>query len=161
MKSFDLNIRNLEETRKKSLTLWREIPSELFFWRPGINAMSFIETVRFVLEKEYKAHHTILNGSELFSIDSPWEGIAFTTINDEIEFAQNFRIQFIATLSYLSTQNMNMLTIETAGRKVELEKYLIELGTEESIYTDQLAFRLRAIGLNISHYYPYSLKQSA
>src|SRR5689334_18687307 len=53
MSGAELLCLNLNETRRRSIRIWRAIPLSLSDWRPDPAAMSWFEMMRHVLEADY------------------------------------------------------------------------------------------------------------
>jgi hypothetical protein len=53
MSGAELLCLNLNETRRRSIRIWRAIPLSLSDWRPDPDAMSCFEMMRHVLEADY------------------------------------------------------------------------------------------------------------
>ncbi|WP_234974644.1 DinB family protein [Tenacibaculum agarivorans] len=76
MDSKSIILLNFKETRRRSIKLWKGIPTEYLHWKPDMQAMSCIEMVRHVLEGEHLYHTIIKNKGNLGSYVSPWNGVS-------------------------------------------------------------------------------------
>lgn len=149
MKALELLILNLEEVRRRSIKVWHEIPEEYQHWKPDETAMSCIEMVRHVLEAEHYYHQAILERSSVTNYESPFEGRAFATIEEELQFAKNFREEFLQTISDFSEDELTNIIIDRSdvGYKRSLGDMLLRIAYHESIHTGQLLDYLRTAGV--------------
>ncbi len=150
MTSTDLIILNFEEIRRRSILLWNGMPEKFFNWQPDQYAMSSIEMVRHVLEGEYEYHKIIENrGSQGLDITSPWKDRAYTTIAEEIAFAQPFRLDFIETVRSFSEQDLNEVRIirSDLGQSRSLGDYLLRVAYHESVHSGQMLSYLRTLNI--------------
>ena len=92
---------NAEEVRRRSLTVWRGVPAKYAHWKPDADAMTCIEIVRHVLEGEFLYMAMLKAGRSVAEDTSPFNGRSFTTIEDEIQFAQPFRMALVELLQSL------------------------------------------------------------
>jgi hypothetical protein len=67
---------------------WNGIPNAYLHWKPDVNAMSCIEMIRHVLEAEHLFHTIIKNRGNLGNYLSPWKGLKYTNVSDELYFAE-------------------------------------------------------------------------
>ena len=100
----EIIILNFEEIRRRSIKLWSGLTPENYFWRPDIKAMTAIEMVRHVLEGEHLFHKIVENKGNLGDYISPWQNKVYTTLQDELDFAQPFREEFIKAIKKMTDQ---------------------------------------------------------
>ena len=94
MNNPEIYILNFEEIRRRSILLWKGLPAEFYHWKPDKDAESFIEVIRHVLECEQLFHVRIMKKKSVLDT-SPWSGRPFTGLEDELQFAAPFRIEFL------------------------------------------------------------------
>jgi hypothetical protein len=150
MTSTTLTRLNFEEVRRRSTMLWQALPEEFYHWKPDQQAMSSIEMVRHVLESEYD-HYRIIKNRGTHNLDylSPWEGRPYSTIADELDFAEPFRIQFLALVNSFSDQNLSGILIARAAPRPSrcLGDYLLRIAYHESVHAGQFLSYLRAMNI--------------
>src|SRR5690625_2153515 len=114
MKENDLLVLNFEEVRRRSIKLWTAIPAEIIDWCPDPEAMSCKEMIRHVLEGEYLYHQILVKHVSETAIDShnPYELKVFTTINEELEFAQPYRDKFLKFIKALNSNDLSNIKID-------------------------------------------------
>lgn len=61
----DLILLHLQETRRRSLILWRSLPTSHYFWKPDADAMHALEMIRHVLGAEYYLHYIIVHKGDV------------------------------------------------------------------------------------------------
>jgi len=146
----DLVILNFEETRRRSIILWKAIPETLMNWQPDATAISCIQMVRHVLESEHDFHRIIENrGSASLSFTSPWENKPLTSISEEIEFAQSFRREFLDYVRLFSINDLSEITITRTelGQTRNLGDYLLRVAYHEAVHSGQLLSYLRTLNI--------------
>jgi uncharacterized damage-inducible protein DinB len=151
MTSTELIILNFEEVRRRSIKLWTGIPEKFYSWQPDQNAMTIIEMVQHVLESEH-IYHIIINGrgakGENFA--SPWENKGYTTVADEIKFAQPYRDNFLEMVRSLSETDLSRIEIirQALGQRRKLGDYLLRIAYHESVHAGQMLSYLRTLGID-------------
>jgi hypothetical protein len=147
----DLLIINFEEIRRRSIILWEAVPPNFYFWRPDKDALCFFEMVRHVLQCEHE-YHVILNaGGTPVDYISPWDNRPCSTIQIEIEFARQFREDFLNTIRSLNDEDMNTKEIirHDVGQKSMTGRYLLKAAYHEAVHAGQFMSYLRTLRINI------------
>ncbi|MDB5090670.1 MAG: DinB family protein [Mucilaginibacter sp.] len=151
MTSTEIIILNYEEVRRRSIKLWSGIPEEFYNWQPDPNAMTMIEMVRHVLEGEH-AYHEIIEHRGSISTDykSPWENRPYTTIADEITFAQPYRQRYLEMVRSFSKQDLSQIEIVRAasGQRRKLGDYLLRVAYHESVHAGNIISYLRILDVD-------------
>jgi len=149
LNSIDLIVLNFNEVRRRSLKVWKSIPKEVYSWRPDINALSCLEMIRHVLEAEHYYHLAIRNQGSVPNFESPFANRPLISPEDEIEFAQPFRDDFIETILHFSEDDLSNIKIDRSnvGYIKELGDMLLRIAYHESIHTGQLLDYLRSAGV--------------
>ncbi|WP_339184323.1 DinB family protein [Oceanobacillus sp. FSL W7-1293] len=151
MNTNELITLNFEEVRRRSEKVWRAIPEELLQWRPDENAISCSEMIRHVLEGEFLYHQIIIGrGSRaLTNISNPFEDRVFTTVDDELEFAQKYRNEFIKYIKAIHVNDLENIEIDRSdvGYKRKLGDMLLRIAYHESVHTGQLLSYMRTMGV--------------
>lgn len=145
----EIIILNFEEIRRRSIKLWSDLTPENYFWRPDIKAMTAIEMVRHVLEGEHLFHKIVENKGNLGDYISPWQNKVYTTLQDELDFAQPFREEFIKAIRSFSTDDLTNIEIVRSekGQRRKLGDYLQRIAYHESVHTGQMLSYFRTLGL--------------
>ena len=145
MNSIDLILLNFNEVRRRSIKVWTSIPQEKLHWKPDIEAMTFIEMIRHVLESEHYYHLAIQNHGSLAEFDSPFEKQPFSTVNEELKFAEPFRNDFFKTIKSFSEEDLTSIKIDRSdsGYVRSLGDMLLRIAYHESVHTGQLLDYLR------------------
>lgn len=150
MNAIELILLNFSETRRRSIKLWRGIPGTYLNWKPDDKAFTIIEMVRHVLEGEHLFHKIIENRGNLGNYHSPWEGLKYRDIENELKFAEEYRMKFIKMikeLNELDLENVKINRIEVDQQK-SLGDYLNRIVYHESVHTGQMLGYLRITGIN-------------
>jgi uncharacterized damage-inducible protein DinB len=145
MNAKELLILNFEEVRRRSIKVWKSIDEELLYWRPDADAMSCIEMVRHILEGENIYHHIVLHGGELGNFESPLKSNPFSTIDDELKYAQPYREKFLQMVNGFTAKELDEVYITRAAIKQHrrLGDYLLRIAYHEAVHTGQLLDYLR------------------
>ena len=144
----DSIIKNFEEIRRKSIKLWSGLPPEYYHWRPDTKAMTCIEMIRHVLETEHIYHVIIKNRGGHGDKDTVWAGRPYTTIQNELDFAEPFRKDFAATILSFSENDLAAINIVRQGRITRsLRDFLLRCNYHESVHAGQFLSYLRTLGL--------------
>lgn len=143
----DLLVLNFEEVRRRSIKVWTSIPKEKLDWRPDSEAMTCGEMIRHVIEGEY-LYHQILENHGSLSLDdlyNPYESKDFTTVEEELEFAQPYRQKFLNFIKSLNNDDLNNIKIDRSdvGYIRPLGDMLLRIAYHESVHTGQLLDYLR------------------
>lgn len=149
MQNAELILLNLNEIRRRSILMWRGLPSNAIHWKPDPDAMTAIEMIRHVLEADF-GWQMIIQNKSLQNYKTPWAGKPFVSVEDEIEFAQPYRNEFLESIRAFSEQELNELEIihPGNGEKKNLSKYLLRIGYHESVHAGQFLSYLRAMNVN-------------
>ena len=145
MNAKELLILNFEEVRRRSIKVWKGIDEDLLYWRPDTDAMSCIEMVRHVLEGENIYHHIILHRGELGTFESPLKSNPFSTIDDELKYAQPYREKFLQMVNSLTVKELDEVYITRTALKQhrKLGDYLLRIAYHEAVHAGQLLDYLR------------------
>jgi uncharacterized damage-inducible protein DinB len=149
MNSMDLLILNFNEVRRRSIKVWTSIPREKLQWKPDDEAMNCIEMIRHVLESEHYYHLAIKNRGSLSIFDSPFENRPYTSINDELSFAEPYRNDFIKTIKSFTEDDLTNIKIDRSdsGYIRDLGDMLLRVAYHESVHAGQLLDYLRSAGV--------------
>ncbi|UUZ82300.1 DinB family protein [Paenibacillus sp. P26] len=150
MNAIQLIVLNFEEIRRRSMKVWEGIPGESLDWKPDTHAMSMKEMIRHVLDSEHYYHLALLNRGSLSSYDSPYEKRPFTTVQDELAFAQSYRTEFIDTVKSFSEEDLSNIKIDRSdvGYVRTLGEMLLRIAYHESVHTGQLLDYMRTAGVD-------------
>ncbi|WP_152657987.1 DinB family protein [Oceanobacillus sp. CFH 90083] len=154
MNTNDLIILNFEEVRRRSEKVWRAIPEEMLQWRPDENALSCAEMIRHVLEGEFLYHQILIDrGSKALTLDNisnPFEERAFTAVDDELEFAQQYRNKFMKYIKTISANDLENIEIDRSdvGYVRKLGDMLLRIAYHESVHTGQLLSYMRTMEID-------------
>jgi len=150
MTSNQLIILNYEEIRRRSIKLWTGIPEKFYHWQPDEDAMSLIETVRHVLESQYIYQQIIIARGDKGDLTSPWEGRPYTSIADEIAFAQPYEHDYFEMIR--SFTNDELLEVEIIrpelNQRRKLGDYLMRIAYHEAIHAGNVLSYLRILGID-------------
>ncbi len=141
---------NFSETRRRSINLWEGIPDEYLNWKPDKDAFTIIEMIRHVLEGEHLFHRIIENRGNLGDYQSPWKDLKYKNLQNELQFAENFRNEFLSMIKGFSESDLDTVKIERkeVGQSKKLGDYLNRMVYHESVHTGQLLSYLRIIGID-------------
>jgi len=147
MNAKELLILNFEEVRRRSIKVWKSISDEYLYWRPDGDAMNCIEMVRHVLEGENIYHHIILHRGELGDFESPLKSNPFSSIDDELRYAQPYREKFLKMINGFSSKELEeiYITRKNMGQHRKLGDYLLRIAYHEAVHTGQLLDYLRTV----------------
>lgn len=149
MNALELIILNFEEVRRRSIKVWSSIPEDRLDWKPDIEALSIREMIRHVLDSEHYYHLALLNRGSLLSYESPFENRIFTSVEDELAFAQSYRDTFINTVRSFTQDDLSMVKIDRSdvGYVRTLGDMLMRIAYHESVHTGQLLDYMRTAGI--------------
>lgn len=149
MNSTDIILLNFREIRRRSIKLWDGIPEQHYFWQPDKDAFTIIEMIRHVLEGEHLFHKIIENRGNLGNYQSPWEGLKYLDLNNELEFAEEYRSAFINMIKGLNDSDLKEIQIKRTevGQTKTLGDYLNRIAYHESVHTGQMLSYLRTLGV--------------
>ncbi|MBV6682490.1 DinB family protein [Bacillus sp. JRC01] len=148
MNSIDIILLNIKEVRRRSLKVWRSIPKDAIHWKPDEEAMSCIEMIRHVLESEHYYHLALLNEGSPKIFNSPFSNRPLTTVEAEVEFAEEYRKAFLGTVSSYTEKELSSIQIDRSesGYVRELGDMLLRIPYHEAVHTGQLLDYLRSAG---------------
>jgi len=149
MNAIDLIILNLEEVRRRSIKLWRGISRDYYDWKPDEKAMSIKEMIRHVLESEHYYYLAILKGGSLQEYHSPYEKRPFTNLDEELEYAYEFRNKFLNTIKTFTPDDLQNIKIDRSdvGYVRTLGDFLLRVAYHEAVHAGQMLNYLRIAGL--------------
>jgi uncharacterized damage-inducible protein DinB len=107
--------------------------------------MCIKEMIRHVLDSEHYYHLALLNRGSLPFYDSPFEKRIFTSMEDELAFAETYRKQFIKTVRSFTPDDLSNIKIDRSdvGYIRTLGDMLMRIAYHESVHTGQLLDYLR------------------
>lgn len=149
MNATEIILLNLTEIRRRSIKLWKDIPSKYLQWKPDSKALSIIEMIRHVLEGEHLFHIIIEKKGNLGDYKSPWENLPYTTIEDELKFSEQYHNRFLKMIKNLNASDLKNIRIERSevGQSKALGDYLNRIAYHESVHTGQMLDYLRTAGI--------------
>ena len=147
MNAKELLLLNFEEVRRRSIKVWKEIPEDDLYWRPDPGAMSCFQMIRHVLESENIYHHIILNRGNLGNYESPLTSNPYSTVDDELKYAQPYREKFLKMVHSFSLKELDEVYITRKEKKQhrKLGDYLLRMAYHEAVHTGQLLDYLRTL----------------
>lgn len=149
MNSIDIILLNFKETRRRSINLWNGIPKEYLDWKPDKEAFTFLEMIRHVLETEHLFHTIIKNKGNLGDYDSPWNRLEYIGLENELNFAESYRLDFLEMIGKLTDLDLKNYTIHRTevNQVKKLGDYLNRMVYHEAVHTGQMLSYLRTLGL--------------
>ncbi|MEF2965820.1 DinB family protein [Paenibacillus sp. M1] len=152
MNANELIIMNFEEIRRRSIKVWKAIPQHLLNWKPDEEAMTCAEMIRHLLEAEYLYHQILLRrGSKgLSDVPNPFDAKEFTTVDEELKFAQPYRDEFLNYIKSININDFENIKIDRSdvGYVRTLGDMLMRIGYHESVHTGQLLDYMRTMGID-------------
>ncbi|WP_199615721.1 DinB family protein [Paenibacillus alkalitolerans] len=146
----DAIVFNLQETRRRSIKLWRSLPDERLSWRPDEEAMSFGEMIRHVGTSTYLYHLIVINNGSLKEYPSvPFENDPIESVEQETERAQTYFDDFIRYVSSLTDEDMETRIIDRsdAGYRRGLGDMLLRIAYHDSVHAGQFLQYMRMAGI--------------
>ncbi|MCO6175964.1 DinB family protein [Flavobacterium sp. NRK F10] len=149
MTQTELILLNLSEIRRRSIKLWKALPEEYYHWQPDNEAMTAIQMIRHVLEADY-GWNIIINQGDMTHYRTPWENRPYRNVNEELEFAQPYREQFLDSIKKFSAEELseNQIIHPGNGEKKILGDYLLRIGYHEAVHAGNFLSYLRAMGVD-------------
>jgi uncharacterized damage-inducible protein DinB len=148
----DLIIFNFEEVRRRSIKVWKAIPQQMLNWKPDEDALTCAEMIRHLLEGEFLYHQVLIErGSKgLTNLSNPFEKREFTTVDDELAFAQPYRKEFLKYIKSCSISDLENTKIDRSdvGYVRTLGDMLLRIAYHESVHTGQLLDYMRTMGID-------------
>jgi uncharacterized damage-inducible protein DinB len=122
----------------------------MYYWKPDVQAMDTIESVRHIIEGEHIYHNIIAGGGALNNFVSPWEDKKYDSIEDEIAFAIPYRKAFLDMISSINPQDLQTKEIIRTeyNQRRTLGDYLNRVAYHESVHTGQLLSYMRTFGVD-------------
>ncbi|TCS95555.1 DinB family protein [Hazenella coriacea] len=152
MNANELFVLNFEEVRRRSIKVWNEIPNEMLNWKPDEKAFTCAEMIRHVLEGEYLYHQVLKGGGSeaLAHLSNPFDTKKFTTVEDELKFAQPYREDFIKYIQTINNSDLEKVKIDRSdvGYVRTLGDMLLRIAYHESVHTGQLLDYMRTMRIN-------------
>lgn len=149
MNENDLLILNFEEVRRRSIKVWKAIPNELLNWKPDDKAFTCAEMIRHVIEGEFLYHQILIHrgSAALSAIPNPFETKEFTTVEEDLNFAQPFRTEFLQYVKTLTKSDLESIRIDRSevGYVRTLGDMLLRIAYHESVHTGQLLDYMRTM----------------
>ncbi|MDP9959218.1 DinB family protein [Chryseobacterium lathyri] len=144
----ELIINYLNETRRRSVFLWKGLPEDLYGWKPDSEAMTAIQMIRHVLQADY-GWNMIINKEDMSNYQTPWEDRSYSNVEDEIEFAEPYRQNFLQSVRKFSEKELSNTIIIHPGNGAEklLGNYLLRIAYHESVHAGQFLSYLRTMGV--------------
>lgn len=111
--------------------------------------MNCLEMIRHVLESEHYYHLAIRNRGSLTVYNSPYENRPFISVQNELDFAETHRREFIDTIKSFSEEDLENIKIDRSesGYIRGLGDMLLRVAYNESVHTGQLLDYLRTAGV--------------
>lgn len=149
MNSIEIIVLNFSEIRRRSIKLWTGIPYEYLNWKPDKKAFTVIEMIRHILEGEHLFHKIIENRGDLGNYKSPWKGLKYIDVENELNIAEKYRAEFLKMIKNLNESDLENVKIERkeVGQSKKLGDYLNRIAYHESVHTGQMLSYLRTIGI--------------
>jgi uncharacterized damage-inducible protein DinB len=148
----DLLIYHFEEVRRRSKKVWRAIPESMLNWKPDEEALSCAEMIRHILEAEFYYHHILIGrgSAAITNVTNPFETRSFTTVENELAFAETYRDEFITYIKTISLNDLENIKIDRSdvGYVRTLEDMLLRIAYHESVHTGQLLDYMRTMGID-------------
>ena len=150
MNSIEIILLNFSEIRRRSVKLWKGIPNEYLNWKPDEEAFTIIEMIRHVLESEHLFHIIIKNRGDLGDYISPWNSLKYSDLKNELDFAENHRVDFLNMIDGLDEADLEAIRIERkeVGQSKTLGDYLTRIAYHESVHTGQMLAYLRTVRID-------------
>ncbi|NDI35501.1 DinB family protein [Chengkuizengella sediminis] len=153
MHATDLIILNFEEIRSRSIKVWKAIPEEMLNWKPDEDAFTCAEMIRHLLQGEFLFHQILIGrgGKALTNLFNPFETKEFISVDDELEFAQPYReefLKYIKTFSINDLENIEIDLFDAGGYVKKLGDMLLRIAYHESVHTGQLLNYMRTMGID-------------
>lgn len=152
MNKNDLLLLNFTEIRRRSIIVWKAIPTDYMDWKPDEKAMSCAQMIRHVVEGEFLYHQILLAGGskDIDHLFNPFENKEFTSIEDELAFVKPFREEFLTYIGAISADDFERKQInrEDAGYVRTLGDMLLRIGYHESVHTGQLLDYMRSMKID-------------
>ena len=148
MRATDVLVLNLEEVRRRSVKIWLAIPADRLRWRPDDGAMSCVEMVRHVLEGEYLYAQMLRSGASPASDESPFTARPYTSVEDELAFAEPYRREALELVRSYSPGDLSAKKVDRSdvGYVREAGDFILRMAYHESVHAGQMLGYLRMMG---------------
>lgn len=152
MNALEAIMLNFEETRRRSIKVWRSLPDEWLNWRPDEEALSFGEMIRHVWSGVYHYHQVVRNnGSVSLPSSEPqaYEKEPILSVEREITLSEPYFQSFIEYVRSLSAEELDTRIIDRSdvGYKRQLGDMLLRIAYHDSVHTGQFLQYMRMAGL--------------
>ena len=148
MSSAELLLLNLTETRRRSIVIWRAVPSSFYHWRPDPEAMSCLEMIRHVLEADF-LYGQMLRERHSYTGPSPFADSKFPDVEAALAFANPYRESLLASVRALSDAELNSIAIDRSdvGYIRKAGDFIMRIAYHEAVHAGQLLQYLRMAGV--------------
>jgi uncharacterized damage-inducible protein DinB len=150
MNAVDAIVFNLQETRRRSVLLWRSLPDQWLHWRPDKDAMSFGEMIRHVWAGSHGYHLIVLNNGSLKEKPQlPYDQIPVTSVEEEITLSEPYFNSFLDYVKSLQPEELTSRIIDRSdvGYRRPLGDFLLRIAYHDSVHTGQFLQYMRMLGL--------------
>lgn len=150
MNAIDAIVLNLQETRRRSIKLWRSLPDQWLHWRPDKDAMSFGEMIRHVWTGTYEYHQIVRhNGSVQEIAEQPYQPIPITSVEEEIRLSEPYFQEFLEYVRSLQPEELTERIIDRsdAGYQRPLGDFLLRIAYHDAVHTGQFLQYMRMLAL--------------
>lgn len=147
MNANEILILNLEEVRRRSVKIWRDVPDDKLNWKPDAETMSCIEMVRHVLKGEWAYMQMLRAGKSVDTEDSPFYPREFTDVSAELEIAEPYRKEFLALVKSYAPEELASRKIDRSdvGYVRTYGDFILRIAYHETVHAGQLLGYLRTM----------------
>ncbi|WP_369683818.1 DinB family protein [Salipaludibacillus sp. LMS25] len=99
---------------KSGIKVWKAIPEQKLNWKPDGEALTCAEMMRHILEAEFLYHQILIRKGSvgLSNLSNPFKDNSFTTVDNELAFAQPYRKNFLEYINTISVSDFETIRID-------------------------------------------------
>ncbi|KUO96194.1 DinB family protein [Ferroacidibacillus organovorans] len=150
MLATELAIINFREVRRRSIIVWRSVPSDFLKWKPDDSALTIGEVIRHAWSTQKYYYESIKLGQSAPVTHDEFDDIPVTSIEEEISLSVPYFEDFLNYVRQLPNNELESRMIDRSdvGYIRPLGDFLCRIAYHESIHTGQLLQYLRSAGLD-------------
>ena len=146
----ELIVINFREVRRRSIKVWRGIPTDFLQWKPDSPALTIGEMIRHIWSTQKYYHDSIKLGRSAPVLHDVFDDIPVTSIEEEISLSEPYFEEFLKYVRQVPTDDLEnrMIDRSDVGYIRPLGDFLCRIAYHESIHTGQLLQYLRSAGID-------------
>jgi uncharacterized damage-inducible protein DinB len=145
----DVLIKNLEETRRRSLILWNGLPESHYFWKPDEAAMHALEMIRHVVGANHYLHYVIQHKGDTSRFPAAeWDALPYHDVDTELKYGQPYWDALLHDVrNYTASELAEMDVVYGKRKPRKLGDFVLRIAYHEAVHAGNFIAYLRAMGI--------------